>query len=58
MCADAAAITLSAVVICWPWYSVTRLDDIDLCVRGAGDTVHTILTSSGDGYQNFQTRIM
>jgi len=23
-----------------------------------GDTVHTLVTSSGDGYQNFQTRIM
>lgn len=23
-----------------------------------GDTVHTLLTSSGDGYQNFQTRLM
>lgn len=24
----------------------------------AGDTVHSVLTSSGDPYQNFQTRIM
>jgi hypothetical protein len=24
----------------------------------AGDTVHSVITSSGDHYQNFQTRIM
>ena len=28
------------------------------CSPPAGDTVHTVVTSSGDGYQNFQSRIM
>ena len=28
------------------------------CCQFVGDTVHTLVTSSGDGYQNFQTRIL